>query len=222
MVKHAAFTMIELVFAIVIISIAVISLPMMTQINAKGLSENIKQEAIFIASAKLMQVLSFPWDKRAIDANNTFDSAKVVDLGLAGSSYGRKDLSGADSTNSIFRIGHVRDDLHRRFFNYNDNNITHNSPSVGIGIEDQTTSSNIDGDRKIGYKNRYKTTISVSYVNDSSAPDVLSTTTAVGQTNLKLVEVKVEDNSTGVLDTVVLLRSYVANIGEVDYFSRIY
>ena len=48
--KRLAFTMIELIFAIVIIAITVVSLPMMTQVTASGASDNLEaQEAIFKA-----------------------------------------------------------------------------------------------------------------------------------------------------------------------------
>ena len=45
--KRFGFTMIELIFAIVIIAISVMSLPMMTQVTNKGLEESLVQEAIF-------------------------------------------------------------------------------------------------------------------------------------------------------------------------------
>ncbi len=45
-----AFTLIELIFAIVIIAISVISLPMMTQVTSSGVAGNLEtQEAIFKA-----------------------------------------------------------------------------------------------------------------------------------------------------------------------------
>ncbi len=211
--------MIELIFAIVIIGITVISLPMMTQINERGVSENVKQEAIFIASAKLMQVLSFAWDKNAVDANNTFDSARVVHINGTSLRYRRADINGNEDNSSIFRVGHVRQDLHRRFFNYNDNNYTHNAPTpLAVGVEDQADGV-ITKDGRLGYKSNHQTTVRVISVNDTA--NVLSITPA-GATNLKMVEVSVQDDSSGAFKDVVVLRSFVANIGEVDYFSRLY
>jgi prepilin-type N-terminal cleavage/methylation domain-containing protein len=48
-----AFTMIELIFAIVIIAISVMSLPMMTQVTSAGIERNLVQEAIFASVAEI-------------------------------------------------------------------------------------------------------------------------------------------------------------------------
>jgi len=48
--NRLAFTMIELIFAIVIIAITVVSMPMMTQVTSSGASKNLElQEAIYKA-----------------------------------------------------------------------------------------------------------------------------------------------------------------------------
>jgi prepilin-type N-terminal cleavage/methylation domain-containing protein len=57
-IKKSAFTLIELIFSIVIIGFAVLSLPIMTQVSTKAISNSLAIEAIFLASSKLNQNLS--------------------------------------------------------------------------------------------------------------------------------------------------------------------
>ena len=57
--KKSAFTMIELIFAIVIIGISALSLPMMTQASSSGVAINIEtQEAIFKAIVKTKEAIT--------------------------------------------------------------------------------------------------------------------------------------------------------------------
>ncbi len=212
---RSAFTMIELIFAIVIIAITVVSLPMMTQVTSKGLEANIAQEAVFATSAKMMQILSFAWDGNSIDANTSksLDYAKVIDI--ADNAYARKNATTKlTDTNSTFRIGHVREGLHRRFFDINENIVP------GVGIEDQNITTTVNGFDKDGYKYNMTLTPTISYVsNDSSTanPFVLNTSTSVNPTNIKMIEI-----TTTINNNIILLRAYASNIGEVDFNKRQY
>lgn len=213
---RSAFTMIELIFAIVVIAIAVVSLPMMTQVTAKGVEANIDQEAIFATSAKMMQILSFAWDKNSTDANTSRsrDYAKVIDITHLNNVYGRKNkTTKALDTNSIFRIGHIRTGLHRRFFDSNEGIVP------GSGIEDQNTPETVSGFDKDGYKFDMTLTPTISYVNNDALTDPfdLNTTKSVTPTNIKLIEI-----STTINGDQVLLRAYAANIGEIDFNKRRY
>jgi len=217
---RAAFTMIELIFAIIVIAITVVSLPMMTQVTAKGVEANIDQEAIFATSAKMMQILSFAWDKNSIDANvsRSRDYAKVIDITHLNNVYGRKnETTKALDTNSTFRIGHVREGLHRRFFDNNEIIV------AGVGIEDQSAVENISGFDNDGYKFDMTLTPTIKYVNNDAIIDPFVFNTAYSAnsgttpTNIKLIEI-----STTINNDLVLLRAYAANIGEIDFNKRRY
>jgi len=80
-VRRAAFTLIELIFAIVIIAISVISLPMMSQTVAKGIDANIVQEAIFAAATELNEAVTAHWDEASMEVNTTTSFAKVINPG---------------------------------------------------------------------------------------------------------------------------------------------
>ncbi len=81
-----------------------------------------------------------------------------------------------------------------------------------------------------GYKKRYRGDVNVLYVNDNTnyAADpvnfAFTIADAGGTTNLKMVETSIVQDRTGTgnWETSVLLRAYVANIGETDYFKRRY
>ncbi len=73
MVKRA-FSLIELVFSIVIISISMLTIPfLMTEAN-KSDEEAIKQQAIFHSIALMNIILSFPWD----DENKNENVNKIL------------------------------------------------------------------------------------------------------------------------------------------------
>jgi prepilin-type N-terminal cleavage/methylation domain-containing protein len=82
-IKKSGFTLIELIFAIVIIGFSVLSLPTMTQVSTKAISDSLAIEAIFIASSKLNQIMTYNSnDNNATHVNlsdtNTFNSTIVV------------------------------------------------------------------------------------------------------------------------------------------------
>ena len=198
MVKRYAFTMIELIFAIVIIGISVLSLPMMTQITSKGIESNIVQEAIFAASTELNQAVSYYWDENSIQTGHSL--ARVIDLG------------DCDNTSRL-RLGHIVQPYHRKCLDSNTttptnlldagnpdlNDAAHGAQSIFLG--DSTSSE--------GYKNDYDSSIIVTKDADFNGT----------KTNMKQISVIIT-NKDG--DIITSLRTYSANIGEIDYFKMRY
>ena len=232
MVRYA-FTMIELIFALVIMSIVFISLPLVLLNNASSVEDNIIQESIFLTSSKMSQVLTYQWDDASSQAGMATVSASDVVNVTAGDAL-------LDRNVSDFRVGHFQQDKHRRM-----------SPIGGarfataIGIEGAVFDDIDDFDGLInqniiaatgvgGYKKSYRADVNVSYINDSnfrnattyasnSIDFTLDTTPVLaGTTNLKMIEVRIEQNNTTGWDPTLVLRAYVANIGETDYFKRRY
>ena len=80
MVKRVAFSMIELVFAIVVIAVTVLSLPMMTDVTSSSSADTMKEdEAIFEAYVKALDVTDGNYSTLA--AEN--DTALVIGGGSA-------------------------------------------------------------------------------------------------------------------------------------------
>ena len=219
--------MIELIFAIVIIAIVVISLPLMMKTNEDAMEGNVVQEALFASSAKMMQVLSYPWDEHSTDSTNPNTYGKVVNITGGNTNYIRKDANGTTDTASSYRVGHILENNHRRFHDVsladantigalgsvtpptalNNVNIT-NAP-----FDNPTTS-------QTGYKNNYKMDVSVNYVSDNNfagSTFIFSGTGNATASNIRLITVTIKD-SAGV--PLTLLRSYSSNIGEFDFAKR--
>lgn len=200
MVRHSAFTMIELIFAIVIIAISVLSLPMMTQVISRNTERAIVQEAIFAASTELNQIISLNWDATSMDPSTYL--ARV---------------SWRAECNALTKLrpGHMNQVYHRRCTDNTTgptaitngasnflNNVNQNQHPIFINTGGSTS----------GYKNSYNSTFTVSYANFDS--------TYVSNSNIKKIDVTIRDTSSG--DTITQLTTYSSNIGEIDYYKRNY
>ncbi|QOP46348.1 prepilin-type N-terminal cleavage/methylation domain-containing protein [Sulfurimonas paralvinellae] len=196
MVKRYAFTMIELIFAIVIISIAIVSLPVMTNTTQKGVEQNIVQEAIFAASAQLMGIMSGYWDELSMQDNALSNLSRVINIG------------GDCDAVTRMRPGHIAQPFHRRCLN-NDVNPANLSATGGnfYSLDDAVAAVNGTADifdnpnaSDTGYKDTYTSTATISRTND-----------------LKKIAVSIQDSNG---NTITKLISYSANIGEPEYYKR--
>ncbi|MBW6487764.1 type II secretion system protein [Sulfurimonas sp.] len=200
-----AFTMIELIFAIVVISIAVITLPMMAQITSKGIEENIVQEAIFAASAELMGATSYYWDAYSMNDYNLSHLERVIDIG------GVCENNSSDPDYRL-RLGHVNQPYHRRCLDSSAINIPANtSGGVFPTLNDATHGSELiftDATKNAtGYKNNYYSIVSISNVDETGATD----------NNIKKITVTVTDSDD---NNITALSVYSTNIGEIDFYKR--
>ncbi|MDF1883216.1 type II secretion system protein [Sulfurimonas sp. SAG-AH-194-C21] len=208
MVKKSAFTLIELVFAIVIIAISVMSLPMMSQVTSSNTEANLVQEAIFAAATELNEALSAHWDENSIEPASINSYARVIDLGSCGN----------NPLLTTYRqmSGHINQPLHRRCL---DNNLTTPSDSsidANItALEDMAHSSkNVFTNNNInqaGYKDDYNASVSVTRP---------ATFGGASNNHIKRVDINITNATTGTL--ITSLKAYSANIGEVDYYKRAY
>ena len=205
MVRRAAFTLIELIFAIVIIAISVISLPMMSQTVAEGIDANIVQEAIFASATELNEAVTAHWDENSIEIGMPDSSARVIEIGAFCSN---------DSNSSTFRQmpGHINQPLHRRCL---DSNTAAPSNASATTVDSLDDMEHGDGNVTIGtagsegYKEIYLSNVVVSPSANFNGVN----------NNIKSIVSTVKDEGG---NTIALLRTYSANIGEVDYYKRNY
>lgn len=188
-----AFTMIELIFAIVVISIAVITLPMMAQMTSKGIEDNIVQEAIFAASAELMGATAYYWDLNSMQDNNLSNLERVIDIG------------GASCDADRLRPGHVNQPYHRRCLDSNATVVVNTPDNTFPNLNNLTSRTLFEneaaaGSRDAGYKGSYDTNVTITTTDD-----------------VKKITVSII-NSDG--DTITSLSTYSANIGEIDFYKR--
>lgn len=206
MVKHAAFTLIELIFAIVIVAISVVSLPMMNQAISKGIDSNLVQEAIFASATQISEALGAHWDENSLEPGEPFSLARVIDSGLV--------VCNNDNTDARFRRmqGHINQPLHRKCLN---NPLT---PPSAVDVADVDSLDDMIDDRDLfkndeqnakGYKEKYTTALTVTRPSNFNGNNA----------NIKLLEVIVKDSGG---KPITKLKAYSANIGEVDYYLRTY
>jgi len=212
--KRYAFTMIELIFAIVIIAIAVMALPMMTQTTSKGIEENLVQEAIFASAAKLNEITSYPWDE-----NSTLDKNR--------SSFSRVIWTSDDDCNASshpnLRQGHIKQQtLHRKCLN-EDYSLVQPSNPLGMEEDDNGTYDDIDDFNNVsaplfigsvgsaeGYKTPYTMDVNISYA--AFGPKKESNMT---KKNMKEINITIIDPNTNL--TILKVHTYSANIGGIAY-----
>jgi len=210
-----AFTMIELIFAIVVIGVTVLTVPLMIETNNKATEGNLAQEAIFLVSSVLSTTTTFVWDDNSIVDTGSVDDfvlSKVLDVNPIGSEYGR---TAADSNT---RRGGLREDKHRQFFDYNISNPVQSAPAQAGDINLNVPLDNSVADIS-GFKQAYSIAAKRVYVSDATAEPFVFTTASQGATlsNLKMIEVAILGEDGAIIST---LRAYTANIGEVDYAKR--
>ena len=219
----AAFTLIELIFAIVIISIVFLSLPSLSSTNTDAIKTSLNQEALFAASAELSKVLTFRWDQNSKIAdpitNALSEHEFIVDT------QNSSDLNRSGST--AFRVGHIDNgtDKHRQFHTTvtSVNGATNNSDILSKAVTNRelfTTAAS--GSTTKGYKQHYRIDVNVAYCSDTitsagyqfqkpaSSPPAVS--------NMKVIETVIDlENVDNTWDNgIIVLRSYAANIGEVE------
>jgi len=193
-----AFTMIELIFAIVVIAITVLSLPMMTQVTSKGTEDALVQEVIFAAAAELNQATSYHWDANSIDTNASL--AGVINTnGDCNAITHKKPGHAARKCVNTLALGVA-------------NVVTANLPSVNDAAHAAQSifidTSNVEN-AVTGYKHAaYRSTLTVAHpvaFGNANANDV------------KRVRISIDD---GGANTITTLATYIFNIGDYDPVKR--
>jgi len=193
-----AFTIIELIFASVVISIVVLAIPTLIQVSSKNVENNLAQEAIFAASAELMGASSAYWDENSTHDANESTLSRVIDID-----------NDCNATTHL-RPGHINQPFHRRCLDdnaigaqnssggvtYDLNDLAHGSQTVFTGAADAS-----------GYKKDY-----------NSALDVNVSTINPNDHNVKIITVTITDPDDS--STITKLKLQAANIGEVEPYKK--
>lgn len=206
MVRRSAFTLIELIFAIVVIAIAVVSLPVMTQRTDANIEAGIIQEAIFASQSVVNESMGYYWDTNTLYDSLTSDASRVIDT------------NGISCTNVAVgirqRLGHIT----RQCVSDSSVPVRNNTGIIAAqAVENLATNYN---DRSIlrglsattayaTYKENYKAKATIKHCIDGGG------CIAFGQNgyddDLKEVSFDIKKNDG---EVVVKLRYYIANIGE--------
>jgi len=206
-VRKYAFTLIELIFAIVLIAISVLSLPMLNQVIAKNVDTGLTQEAIFAAATEINEAMTAHWDDNSIDPNAPQSYARVIDNGLCDNNI----------SSLTYRLmpGHITEVFHRRCLDSNTTTAANTNSNANVESLD---------DKKHGATNIFTTSATSAQGYKENYKSKLSVTTnpifgGAQNSQMKKIEVTItKDDGT----VVTKLVAYSANIGEVDYYKKAY
>ncbi len=226
--KRDGFSLVELVLSIVVIAIALMTVPLMLNTSAKSNQYALTQESILAARTKMGNILSFRWDQNASDANGSV--VRVVDVLNGASALDRK-MTGDKNR----RIGHVREDKRRRMTDQEVN------ASLGQEGSDFDDIDDFDGDVSIvaavgtGVEGKFdyldsdlNLTTTVRFISDDTNYskdtitfdfNVSSQTANVNQsTNIKMIELNASSIN---MDFPFVFRTFSSNIGQSKLYERI-
>jgi len=221
------FSLIEVVFAIVIISISLMSVPMLLKQSSKSDEFSIMQEAILATSTKMGNILSYPWDSRSYDSTNAI--LRTLDIHNGDSELNR--VTGSRDSN--LRRGHIYQDKRRKFFDFTSVGRVYPNHSIGATANSinyfHGKSVSIGGSDAYDYKDaNMNMASSVFYVSDVAnysqrhIVSSVNTTTinnimGVRDTNIKMVQITTNSPK---LNHNLTLRCYTCNIGQSKLLTR--
>jgi len=229
MKTRTGFSLIELVLAIVIIAISVMTIPLMLSQSSNNDSFSIMQESILAASTKMGNILSYEWDTNSVEANSSITYIRTLDV-VAGDSELDRNMSTQDKNR---RIGHIAQDFRRRFHEGNETNKTFPSEDSFDAnmtalnhFNGQILGNSLDGTAStFDYVIRdFNLTTTISYVSDDAnysdqtmafGFDILSSAAiddVNNSTNIKMIEIFVQSKS----GKPFRFRSFSSNIGQTE------
>ena len=175
--------MIELIFAIVVISFVVLAVPTLMQTSSKNVENALAQEAIFIASAELIGASSAYWDENSMNDANQSSLSRIIDVD-----------NDCDSTTHL-RPGNIHQPFHRRCLD--DNSI---DPKNAAGGDDYDLDDMEHDSQAIttalsnssGYKKDYNSTLDVTPSTTNSNIKILTETILDAQSGTTLTTLKLE------------------------------
>lgn len=207
--------MIELIFAIVVMSIAMLAIPPVLSQTSSNINEVIKQEAIFQAYRTIGTILTYKWDDKSVIGDDT-NTSHILDT-----TSNETELNRTNS-GSVVRIGNFNVLDRRTFFS----STRYATDPLGLesGETEEDDIDDFDGHTDSitaapgEYAFSFDLTSHIKYISDSadytnSTLDItIPLTTANTTTSIKLIELNVTDTD-GV--PILVLRALSCNIGEL-------
>ncbi len=224
---RAAIAMIELIFALVVMGIVMMSAPQLISTAAKSTTVGLQQESINEAASRLNMILTYPWDQ-----NDTNDSCIPPVLHVTN---GDSELDEVGTT--ARRIGVDKNSSSHTFICENQEFSASALKADGsddiddfAGTISLTTDASGSGGTDYIEKNTVQMTTTVSYADDNATYTPISSTRTFGYvpsagtatTNIKEITVTLTStSSTPELNKTIVLKAFSCNIGGFEYESRI-
>lgn len=230
------FTMLELIFALVIIAISILALPTVLFTSTQSQEQTLKEEGILLTTSKIASILTYSWDSNSSPLGTLMSTSQVLRVTNGDSELDR-------NATSDFRLGHFQEELRRRLTpasNERNATLLPAAPATNkFGIEDfnnEVSDIGAVGSAE-GYKKQYRRSTSVIYVDDAATYNAttinynfpvvsvsgVSPSGGPPTTNIKMIQVStLESDGAGGWTPIIVMRSYSTNIGEVEFFKRRY
>ncbi len=214
-----AISLIELVFAIVIIGIAAMSFPLILTQTSDNIKMALQQEAILNAKAYIGIILSHPWDTSSTTSPDIYGGrAMVLDTT-------RSTADNEFDTTTHERTGHIEGYGRRLMLVNNTGNLVR-PEGVNIGnfnnaVENLRVAATVATD--LDYILNFSLTPTISFVSDQAnyaqqdISFVFNIRPAGGTTNIKMINMQALSVADGIN---IVLRAYSSNIGEYFLLER--
>jgi len=231
LIMRPAVAMIELIFSIVVMGIALMSAPMLLSTASQSTSVTLQQEGINEASTRINMILTYPWDQNddtndtcippmlhvnngdfELEANAT--TARRMGVPLTTNSHTFKCASDEYNASAIGKEDNTTNDLD----DFDGSSITLSLESGGSGGEDYLE------------QNTVKIATDISYIDDNASYNNPVTYYTPGggasgsgtTTNIKQITVTLTStHSASELQKTIILRAFSCNIGGFEYAKRV-
>jgi len=213
-----AFGLIELLFAIIVMSVAMLAIPPILEQTTSNINEILKQEAIFQAYRTIYTIETYKWDEKTTLEGST--STGVINIPhILDTTNGDTELNRTNPA-SVVRQGNFNVFTRRTFFP----SPTYASTTLGLDAG-ETQKDDIDdfnGNIDIINKSTGNFVIdmrirqNIYYISDNtnySANNIninINATPATASTNIKMIDINVTDASGG---AILVMRGFTCNIG---------
>jgi uncharacterized protein (UPF0333 family) len=215
---HKGIAMIELIFALVVMGIVMLSIPNMLHMASSSGYTSLQQEAIASAAANINLTLSREWDEA--DTNATL-GAPILDTG---GSLNLTTRAGGRARNYRTPLGNNHLQITTALGNANDNDVFIDDIDDLTGVT--TTLLAIDNSDIDSVDQNITLTTTVRYLNDTETTGNWSTSRniiydlpggVVGTSNIKEVRVRLRTSSNiDELDKDITLQAFSCNIGSFE------
>ncbi|MDY0194434.1 MAG: hypothetical protein WC253_05575 [Sulfurovaceae bacterium] len=213
--KRKAVAMIELIFAIVVMGIAMLSIPIITIQSAKSGESTIMQESVAAAAAQMQMILSRHWDE--VDADPSLGSRRPI---LQTDSANFNNKAGLNINGRTDQVNGIEYNASKavNFLDGGDNDIDDYNGIVTplILVESTTTSQGDYIDINMNMASQ------VNYINDNIALAPITTfnydpaSVSMGiTTNIKRVSVTLTSIEPAFANKNITLSAFSCNIGAV-------
>ena len=212
-----ASSMIELVIAIVVMGIAMMTLPLMLTRVQNNNEFAMQQEILLALKTKIGDIITHKWDERS-----QVGAGEIAILDVANSD---PELIRFPN-NSQTRIGHTDRERRRKFFT---NNTRPGGFGIGVpfdDIDDFIGTVTFNAEDRLDYRFNFNMITNVGYINDNTdyTQNTITFTftgnrqAVAGSTNIKIITTRV----VGVNISTFQLQTYSSNIGESQLLRRTY